>query len=86
MKEELCFRIHDERCRKWSLEALPIIPEKWKLEISQDKAKQFKILKGLLCSGEYAYVVNACCRRFYRQDAISGSYRGNSGGSVRPVL
>ena len=51
---------YDERFRKWSLEALPIIPEKWKLEISQDKAKQFKVLKGLLCSGEYAYVVNAC--------------------------
>ena len=51
---------YDERYRKWSLEALPIIPDRWKLEISGDKAKQFKVLKGLLNSRDYSYVVNAC--------------------------
>lgn len=51
---------YDERYRKWSLEALPIIPEKWKLEVTEDKAKQFKVLKELLNSREFSYVVNAC--------------------------
>lgn len=51
---------YDERYRKWSLEALPIIPEKWKLLVSEDKAKQFGILKDLLNSRDFSYVVNAC--------------------------
>ena len=45
---------YDERYRKWSLEALPIIPEKWKLEVTGDKVKQFKILKDLLNSREFS--------------------------------
>ena len=52
--------VYDERYRKWSLEALPIIPDKWKLEVTGDKAKQFKILKDLLNNREFSYVVNAC--------------------------
>ena len=51
---------YDEKYRKWSLEALPIIPEKWKLEVSRDKASQFKVLKDLLNRKEFSYVVNAC--------------------------
>ena len=51
---------YDERFRKWSLEALPIIPEKWQLIVTEDKAKQFKVLKDLLGSREFSYVVNAC--------------------------
>ena len=51
---------YDERYRKWSLEALPIIPDRWKLEVTEDKAKQFRILKELLNSRAFSYVVNAC--------------------------
>ena len=51
---------YDERYRKWSLETLPIIPDRWKLEVTEDKAKQFKVLKDLLNSREFSYVVNAC--------------------------
>ena len=51
---------YDERYRKWSLEALPIIPDRWKLEVTEDKAKQFRVLKELLNSNAYAYAVNAC--------------------------
>ena len=51
---------YDEKYRKWSLEALPIIPERWKLVVSGDKASQFKILKDLLSNKEFSYVVNAC--------------------------
>ena len=51
---------YDERYRKWSLEALPIIPDRWKLEVTEDKAKQFKALRDLLNSREFSYAVNAC--------------------------
>lgn len=51
---------YDERYRKWSLEALPIIPDRWKLEVTEDKAKQFKVLRDLLNSREFSYAVNAC--------------------------
>ena len=51
---------YDERYRKWTLESLPIIPDQWKLEVSEDKAKQFKVLRDLLNSREFSYVVNAC--------------------------
>ncbi len=51
---------YDESLRKWSLETLPIIPEKWKLVVPAGKAKQFGILKRLLQETEFEYVVNAC--------------------------
>ena len=51
---------YDERYRKWSLDALPIIPERWKLEVTADKANQFKVIKELLNNREFSYVVNAC--------------------------
>ena len=38
----------------------PIIPDRWKLEMTEDKAKQFRVLKELLSSSEFAYAVNAC--------------------------
>ena len=44
---------YDERCRKWSLEALPIISDNWMLEVIGDKASRFKILKDLLNSNEF---------------------------------
>ena len=51
---------YNERYRKWSLDALPIIPDRWKLEVTEDMAKQFRVLKELLSSNEFAYAVNAC--------------------------
>ena len=53
---------YNENYLKWSLDALPIIPNEWKLVVSKDKAKQFGILKKLLTGvlGTVDYVVNAC--------------------------
>lgn len=53
---------YDEKYRKWNLEDLPILPEKWKLEVAKDKVKQFQVLKKLLNNGlePMDYVVNAC--------------------------
>ena len=52
--------VYDEGYRKWSLDALPIIPEHWKLVVSEDKGRQFQVLKKLLHDPEFSYVVNAC--------------------------
>lgn len=48
---------YDEKYKHWRIEDLPIIPEKWKLKVKKDAAKQFKIIKGLLKDADY--VVNA---------------------------
>ena len=45
---------------KWSLEALPVLPETWKLTVSKDKEKQFSILKKLLFRKDVTEVINSC--------------------------
>ena len=45
---------------KWSLEALPILPETWQLTVSKDKEKQFSVLKTLLFRKDVTEVINAC--------------------------
>lgn len=34
--------------KAWRLETLPIIPEKWKMKVTQRGAKQYKVVKGLI--------------------------------------
>ena len=53
---------YDRRYSKWSFGDLPIIPERWKLEVAKDKAAQFRILKKLMTdfSVPVECVVNAC--------------------------
>ena len=40
--------VYDEKYKKWRRECLPIIPEQWKWEVTDDKRAQFKILKELM--------------------------------------
>lgn len=39
---------YDPAYLKWSLESLPIIPDQWKLVVSEDKKRQFRLLSELL--------------------------------------
>ncbi|AZB41447.1 type IA DNA topoisomerase [Bacillus sp. FJAT-42376] len=39
---------YDPSWKKWSLESLPIIPERFQYKVSRDKAKQFNVVKSLL--------------------------------------
>ena len=57
---------YDERYRKWSLEALPIISDNWMLEVTGDKASRFKILKDLLNSNEF--LLRGKCLRCVAKD------------------
>ena len=48
---------YDEKYRAWKLEDLPILPQKWKMKVSKDASKQFKIIQKL-CK-EADVIVNA---------------------------
>lgn len=51
---------YDERYKSWRFDDLPILPEEWKLLVSEDKKAHFNILRKLLRSKDFDYVVNAC--------------------------
>ena len=51
---------YGEQYRKWSYDTLPILPKKWKYTVSQNKSKQFKILKELMHRDDVSEVINAC--------------------------
>lgn len=52
--------VYGEQYKKWSLESLPILPEKWQYTVSKDKEKQFKILQELMHREGVTEVINAC--------------------------
>ena len=52
--------VYDEKYGKWCYEDLPIVPQPWRYAISQDKQKQFDLLRELLRSDEVSEVINAC--------------------------
>lgn len=51
---------YGEQYKKWSYEALPILPQEWQYTVAADKGKQFKILKDLMHRADVSDVVNAC--------------------------
>jgi DNA topoisomerase-3 len=50
---------HNPAWKRWRLEDLPLIPEKWEYELREDVATQFKVLKKLLCSRKTIEVICA---------------------------
>ena len=52
--------IYDEKYAKWQFEDLPIIPKVWKVQVSEDKKKQFDVLCNLINRADVAYLVNGC--------------------------
>ena len=51
---------YDERYENWCFEDLPILPVEWKLLVHSTKKPQFNVLRKLLRSKKFDYVVNAC--------------------------
>lgn len=51
---------YDERYENWRFEDLPILPVEWKLLVHSTKKPQFNVLRKLLRSKKFDYVVNAC--------------------------
>ena len=48
---------YDEKYKRWRMEDLPILPEKWKLKVKPDAGKQFKVVKELVAKAET--IINA---------------------------
>ena len=51
---------YDEKYLKWNIEDLPIIPENYIYEVSNDTKKQFLILKKLFNDKRVDEIINAC--------------------------
>lgn len=51
---------YNERYENWRFEDLPILPVEWKLLVHKTKKPQFNVLRKLLRSKKFDYVVNAC--------------------------
>ncbi len=49
---------HHPKWTKWSLQTLPILPDEFQFQIAKGKAKQFGVIKKLIC--ETDTVINAC--------------------------
>jgi DNA topoisomerase III len=45
--------------KKWSLDTMPIIPEHFQYEVTEDKAKQFSIIKKLVSNPEVTEIIHA---------------------------
>ena len=43
---------YDPKYKKWRLEDLPIVPKRWKLEITPSTVKQFNIVKDLIAKAD----------------------------------
>ena len=51
---------YGEQYKKWRLETLPILPERFKVRINYKTREQFAVVKGLLQDPSVTEVVNAC--------------------------
>lgn len=51
---------YDEKYSRWRYDDLPILPERWKYQISSATRKQYDILKNLMKRDDVAELVNAC--------------------------
>ena len=51
---------YDEKYGKWRCEDLPILPQPWRYSISEDKRRQFDLLRELMRNDEVSEVINAC--------------------------
>ncbi len=65
---------YDERYESWRFEDLPILPVEWKLLVHNTKKPQFNVLRKLLRSKKFDYVVNAYVR-FINRSEFSKSRR-----------
>lgn len=51
---------YDEKYSRWRYDDLPILPERWKYQISSATRKQYDILKNLMKRDDVEELVNAC--------------------------
>ena len=75
---------YDDRFKKWRMADLPIVPERFKLVVRDERSKkQMNVVKRLLGSGEVERVVNACDAG--REGELIFAYIYEKSGSKKPV-
>src|ERR671915_313761 len=75
---------YGEQYKKWRLESLPILPERFKVRVNQRTREQFAVVKGLLRDPSVTEVVNACDAG--REGELIFAYLYGLSGCKKPVL
>jgi DNA topoisomerase III len=75
---------YGEQYKKWRLETLPILPEKFKVRVNYKTREQFAVVKGLLRDPSVTEVVNACDAG--REGELIFAYLYGLSGCRKPVL
>ncbi|MBA2533998.1 MAG: DNA topoisomerase 3, partial [Rubrobacter sp.] len=74
---------YGEEYKRWRLETLPIVPEKFKVKVNAKTREQFGVVKSLMRSAPVAEVVNACDAG--REGELIFSYLYELSGCKKPV-
>ena len=75
---------YDDRFKKWRMADLPIVPDRFKLVVRDERSrKQMNVVKRLLASNEVETVVNACDAG--REGELIFAYIYEKSGSKKPV-
>jgi DNA topoisomerase-3 len=75
---------YGEHYKKWRIETLPILPERFKVRVNQKTRDQFSVVKNLLCDASVTEVVNACDAG--REGELIFAYLYGLSGCKKPVL
>ncbi len=74
---------YGEEYKRWRLETLPIVPEKFKVRVNAKTREQFGVVKNLMRSARVTEVVNACDAG--REGELIFSYLYELSGCKKPV-
>jgi DNA topoisomerase-3 len=74
---------YGEEYKRWRLECLPILPERFKVKVSPKTREQFSLVKGLLRDSSVTEVVNACDAG--REGELIFAYLYSLSGCKKPV-
>ncbi len=74
---------YGEQYKRWSLDALPILPESFKVRVTPKTKKQFELVKGLMREAGVSEVVNACDAG--REGELIFAYLYGLSGCKKPV-
>ncbi len=75
---------YGEEYKKWRLDRLPILPERFKVRVNNKTREQFNIVKGLMKDPSLTEVVNACDAG--REGELIFAYLYGLSGCKKPVL
>jgi DNA topoisomerase III len=75
---------YGEEYKKWRLESLPILPERFKVRVSHKTREQFNVVRGLMRDPAVTEVVNACDAG--REGELIFAYLYGLSGCRKPVL